>query len=257
VTRVQRALHERRRTLWIVAALLILGGAVLLVYLQGRDDARRSDHRADQLAAEADLRGQAVGTLASDVRALRSQVKAAGRTPVAPDPTRAVANLPARTEVPVAIPGPAGPPGPAGSPGPSGAPGATGPSGVAGNTGTAGMPGAAGSAGPVGPAGPQGNAGPAGSTGPAGQDGRDGADGRPPAGWTFEYHGVTYTCSPVSNFDESSPRYQCTSDEKGPLPTVPAPQAGMLIACAGITRRRLNARENSAPYGRPAGPRPR
>jgi hypothetical protein len=52
--------------------------------------------RADALAAEANLRGDAVSVLADDVRVLREQVKAAGKTPAAPDPSRAVDDLPAR-----------------------------------------------------------------------------------------------------------------------------------------------------------------
>ena len=123
------------------------------------------------LATEADLRGTAVSTLAGDVRALRQQVEAEGGTPVAPDPTKAVEDLPDRAEVPVPIPGPAGP---AGSSGPSGAPGVDG---VDGSPGASGEPGAVG---PTGSAGVQGEPGPAGAQGepgPAGADGRDGADG--------------------------------------------------------------------------------
>jgi hypothetical protein len=175
--RVQRALHQQRRPLWIVAALLILGGAVLLVYVQGQEDARRADQRADKLAAEADLRGAAVSTLAGDVRALRQQVKARGGTPVAPDPTKAVPSLSSRAQVPVPIPGPPGPPGSAGtagSPGPAGSPGASGRNGANGQPGTAGAsgaPGAVGATGPAGPAGPQGPQGPQGEQGPRGEQG--------------------------------------------------------------------------------------
>jgi len=165
VTRTQRALYERRHLLWITAALLIVGGGVLLSLLLIRQEA----HTREEAIAEANLRGEAVSTLAGDVRALRAQVQAQGATPVAPDPTRAVEDLPDRAEVPVPIPGPrgaTGEKGESGEPGPSGSPG---------QSGADGSPGAVG---PTGPAGPQGEQGPAGPPGPAGQDGTDGTDGR-------------------------------------------------------------------------------
>lgn len=173
MTRTELVLYQNRRLLWMVAALLILGGGVALSLLLIH---READARQD-LAREADLRGTAVSTLAGDVRALRQQVKAGGETPVAPDPTTAVDDLPARAEVPVPIPGP---PGPSGSPGSPGKPGAVGPSGSPGRDGTAGSDGADGLVGPAGPQGPQGEPGPAGpqgEPGPAGADGADGADG--------------------------------------------------------------------------------
>jgi hypothetical protein len=174
MTRTELVLYQNRRLLWMVAALLILGGGVALSLLLIH---READARQD-LAREADLRGTAVSTLAGDVRALRQQVKAKGGTPVAPDPAKAVEDLPARAEVPVPIPGP---PGPAGSPGPSGEPGrggADGTPGASGAPGPVGPTGPAGSQGEQGPAGPAGPAGPVGPAGPAGQDGRDGVDGR-------------------------------------------------------------------------------
>jgi hypothetical protein len=157
--------YDARHVLWGVAILLFLGGAVTVSYLM-----IDRDRIANQLAHEADLRGQAVSTLAGDVRALREQVKASGHTPVAPDPTKAVKNLPDRAQVPVPIPGPAGPRGVPGLSGPSGSPGASGAPGLPGATVT-GPPGAVGPSGPAGPVGP---AGPAGPQGPAGADGKDG-----------------------------------------------------------------------------------
>jgi hypothetical protein len=168
--------------LWITAALLFLGGLVLLALLLiGREvDARQ------QLAHEAGLRGEAVSVLAGDVRALRQQVEAGGGTPVAPDPSRAVEGLPDRVEVPVPIPGPRGPAGvpgkagPSGPRGPSGSPGRDGEDGSEGTDGVVGEPGAVGATGPVGPAGP---AGPQGEPGPAGPRGEQGPRGeRGPAG---------------------------------------------------------------------------
>ena len=163
MTRTQSALYRARHGLWTLAVILFLGGALAVVWLL----VDRAE-LADRLEQEANLRGSAVSTLAGDVRALRAQVQAEGATPVAPDPTKAVENLPDRAEVPVPIPGPQGP---------AGEQGATGAPGVPGKAGSAGPSGAPGVVGPTGPAGPQGEQGPAGPPGPAGQDGTDGTDG--------------------------------------------------------------------------------
>lgn len=188
MTRAEHLLYRRRVLLWIVAALLFLGGAVAVAFLQ----IDKAQARGDQLATEADRRGTAVSKLATDVRKLRAQVQARGGTPAAPDPGDAVEDLPARAAVPVPIPGP---PGPRGEQGERGAPGAAGtptpgPSGASGADGAAGVPGAAGPVGPVGPAGPQGEQGPAGAPGPAGKDGaagRDGVNGQTcPAGYNLQ-----------------------------------------------------------------------
>lgn len=179
MTRAQTALYRGRHLLWALAVLLFLGGAAAVSWLL-IDRAQL----ADQLAHEADLRGTAVSTLAGDVRALREQVQAEGKTPVAPDPAKAVDDLPARAKVPVPIPGPPGPPGPSGSAGPSGPPGR---SGAAGVPGAVGPTGPAGPAGPAGPQGEHGPAGPPGPPGPAGQDGKDGKDGQTcPDGYTLQ-----------------------------------------------------------------------
>lgn len=188
MTRTERVLARGWRPIALLFWLIALSGAVVIIW--GRIDAETS--RADQLAVEADRRGQAVSTLASDVRELRTQVRGEGEVPVAPDPSDAVADLPARAEVPVPIPGPSGArgepgeqgdPGRPGSPGPSGPPGKDGQDGAdgsAGEDGTAGEPGVQGPAGPAGPTGPQGEPGPAGPAGergergPAGEPGRDG-----------------------------------------------------------------------------------
>lgn len=113
MTRAERMLAHRWKPIALLAFLLALTGAVLLVYVRVQAEAAR----ADQLATEADLRGTAVSTLAGDVRALRQQVEAKGGTPVAPDPAKAVEDLPDRAEVPVPIPGPPGPKGDKGDPG--------------------------------------------------------------------------------------------------------------------------------------------
>jgi hypothetical protein len=183
VTRTEQALARRWRPIALLCWLIALSGAVVIIW--GRMDA--SANRADQAAAEADRRGEAVSTLASDVRALRTQVKGEGKKPVAPDPSEAVEDLEDRTRVPVPIPGPPGADGPkgeqgpAGEPGPSGSPGAPGRDGADGADGEAGAPGepgAVGPAGPAGPPGPRGEPGPAGPAGPQGEQGPEGEAGR-------------------------------------------------------------------------------
>ena len=90
------------------------------------------------MAAEADKRGEAVATLAGDVRVLRAQLEALGKKPKAPDPAQAVDDLPGRVEVPVPIPGPRGERGergPAGRPGEDGEKGDPGPTGAPGTDG--------------------------------------------------------------------------------------------------------------------------
>jgi hypothetical protein len=183
----QPILAQRWRSLAIAALLLVLSGAVVLVWL--RIDAESSARK--EAIAEANLRGDAVTTLAGDVRVLREQIKAEGKTPAAPDPSRAVEDLPARAEVPVPIPGPAGPRGPQGEPGKP-APTITpppGPTGPPGEPGTQGDPGdtVTGPQGPVGPTGPAGPPGPAGQDGQNGEDGTDGRDGQTcPDGYSLQ-----------------------------------------------------------------------
>lgn len=182
--RSPNVLARRWRSFALAAVLLVLSGAVLLVWLRIDAEAQRTQ----SVAAEADRRGDAVSTLAGDVRTLRAQIQADGGTPEAPDPSRAVEDLPDRAEVPVPIPGPPGPRGERGErgatgapatpvPGPSGADGKGGANGADGAAGPPGPAGPTGPAGPAGPAGPQGEQGPAGPPGPAGADGTDGADG--------------------------------------------------------------------------------
>ena len=166
MTRAERALAGRWRWIAVFCWLLALSGLAVVGY-----------SFYSQLADEADRRGTAVSTLAGDVRVLRAQVQAAGETPKAPDPSKAVEDLDDRTRVPVPIPGPRGPQGDPGEPGPSGSPGQSGTDGV---DGSAGDPGSTGATGPPGPAGP---AGPQGDPGPAGPQGEQGATGeRGPAG---------------------------------------------------------------------------
>jgi len=186
VTRTQHLFYRRRVLLWIAAALLALGGGLALAFLQ----IDQADARAGVLATEADRRGDAVSTLAGDVRTLRAQIKAGGETPAAPDPAQAVDDLPARAEVPVPIPGPPGPAGRDGKNGRDGKPGVAatpipGPSGAAGRAGADST--VPGPAGPQGPAGPPGAAGKDGANGKDGTNGRDGAPGPAcPAGYSLQ-----------------------------------------------------------------------
>ncbi|MGW8746551.1 collagen-like protein [Streptomyces sp. NPDC055794] len=195
----QPLLTQRWRSLAVAAVLLVLAGAIVLVWL--RIDAESSARK--EAIAEANLRGDAVTTLASDVRVLREQIKAEGKTPAAPDPARAVEDLPDRVEVPVPIPGPQGEPGRPGkngepgaagedgtpgedgtdgAPGVDGGPGAAGADGTDGVQGPQGEPGPGGPAGPAGPAGPQGEQGPRGEQGPAGPNCPAGYSLQPPPG---------------------------------------------------------------------------
>jgi hypothetical protein len=180
MTRAELVLYRSRHLLWMVAALLILGGGVALslLLIHREVDAREQvAQKAERLAAEADRRGEAVSTLAGDVRALREQVKAEGGTPVAPDPARAVEDFPDRAEVPVPIPGPQGPSGAQGEPGPSGSPGRDGSDGVDGSDGKDGEPGAVGPSGSAGPSGARGEPGPVGPQGERGIQGERGPAG--------------------------------------------------------------------------------
>jgi hypothetical protein len=160
MTRTERTIVQHWRGIATLCALLALAGvAVILWHRQDISDRKHAVAYA-AATAEADRRGKAVSTLAGDVRALRAQVKAAGKTPVAEDPSKAVKDLPDRTEVPVPIPGPQGA---------QGIPGKAGADGQDGADST--VPG------PQGQQGVQGPAGPAGADGKDGTDGKDGADG--------------------------------------------------------------------------------
>ncbi len=174
MSRTERALAHRWRTLALVCTLVALAGAVIIIWARITTESER----ADQLAVEANRRGSAVTTLAGDVRTLRAQVKAAGKTPAAPDPSRAIAGLADRARVPVPIPGPPGLTGPQGKPGPAGSPGSPGKTGADGSDGAPGAPGSDGAPGVAGSPGPQGPRGEPGPAGPAGKDGADGKDGR-------------------------------------------------------------------------------
>lgn len=172
MTLAQTFLYRARHVLWAAAAVLFVGGAAAIVFLLVD-----RDRLADRLEQEANLRGEAVSTLAGDVRALRAQVEAEGGTPVAPDPEAAVEDLPDRAEVPVPIPGPQGPSGAQGEPGPSGSPGRDGSDGVDGLDGKDGEPGAVGPSGPAGPSGARGEPGPVGPQGERGIQGERGPAG--------------------------------------------------------------------------------
>lgn len=225
MTRAERAFVRRRHLMWIACALLALTGFSILIW-QRIDD---GDRRADQLATEADLRGTAVSTLAGDVRALRQQVKAKGGTPVAPDPTKAVANLPDRAAVPVPIPGPPGPKGDKGDSGKA-APTITPSPGAPGTPGTSGASGADGVPGPQGPQGPQGEPGVAGPQGEQGPQGNRGDTGPAPSGWTYtDAAGVTYECTSDS---DGSTHYTCRATSSG---SSPEPQSRGLLGLAVLT----------------------
>lgn len=234
MTRTERTIVQHWRGIAVACAIVALSATAWATWHRVDE----SDSRYAAAAAEANRRGDAVGTLAGDVRALRAQVRAAGHTPVVPDPSKAVSDLPARTAVPVPIPGPSGP---AGSPGPSGAPG---------QPGAAGSPGVAGSPGPTGAAGvpgEQGPAGPAGKDGADGTNGRDGADGKPPTGWSYSWtdgDGVTHdvTCTRTADSADDAPRYDCAdTSTQTPPPGGGSSQGALALAWALARRQPVGA----------------
>ncbi|MCM2580435.1 collagen-like protein [Streptomyces meridianus] len=207
MTNAQRILAHRWRPVLLVCTLIALTGAVLIIW--GRLGVYEAE--ADGFAAEADRRGTAVSTLAGDVRRLRTQLEEDGKTPVAPDPEKAVRNLPARAEVPVPIPGARGEKGDQGEKGEPGKPAPTitpspGASGQSGRDGVDGQDGAAG------------------QDGQDGQDGSDGAPGSPPSGWSWtDRYGDTYRCSRTGGPD-SDPQYDCEQTGSGPADPAPEPE---------------------------------
>jgi hypothetical protein len=180
VTQAERTIVQHWRGLATLCAIVALFGFAWATWHRMDADRAASDRRYAAAAEEADKRGDAVSTLAGDVRALRQQVQAEGKTPVAPDPSRAVEDLPARAEVPVPIPGPrgaTGAKGDPGEPGASGAPGQDGEDGADGTPGETGATGPQGETGPMGPSGPQGDQGPQGEQGPPGPAGQSCPEG--------------------------------------------------------------------------------
>lgn len=172
MTRTERTIVMHWRGLATLCAIVALFGIAFILW--HRIDT--SDRNYRDAVAEANRRGDAVSTLAGDVRALREQVKAEGATPVAPDPSKAVEGLPDRSEVPVPIPGPSGATGAQGEPGKPGQDGADGSPGPSGVPGQDGAPGADGAQGPQGEQGVQGERGEKGDTGEQGPRGEPGPD---------------------------------------------------------------------------------
>ncbi|MFI8988675.1 collagen-like protein [Streptomyces antimycoticus] len=180
MTRTERALARRWRGVLLVCTLVALAGAVLILWSTVDHDRERAQQREVQARAEADRRGDAVSTLATDVRRLRTQLRGEGKTPVAPDPSEAVKNLPDRAEVPVPIPGEKGDPGAPGRPGSDGSPGkpgATGAPGREGQPGVSGVPGQDGAPGRDGAPGEKGDPGQPGERGEKGDRGEQGPPG--------------------------------------------------------------------------------
>ncbi|WP_125262305.1 collagen-like protein [Streptomyces alboflavus] len=212
----QPILAQRWRSLAAAAVLLVLSGAVILVWLRIDAEVRR----ANALADEANLRGDAVAVLVGDVRVLREQIKGKGGTPAVPDPARTVENLPGRAEVPVPIPAPSGPPGRKGEKGDPGA-GATS---VPGPSGAKGGPRATVTdpPGPTGPPGPAGADGLQGEPGANGKDGRDGADGKNGA------DGQTCPAGYSLRPPEGDPNALICRRDGAPQPDAPSPSAGAL-----------------------------
>ncbi|GAA0637157.1 hypothetical protein GCM10009535_11830 [Streptomyces thermocarboxydovorans] len=218
VTRAELRKEERRwrrGDILAVTGALVIGGAFAWIVLS-----------VQGLTHELHTANQARDALAAQVQRL-------GESPVAGPPG-------SRGEPGQSVRGPKGDPGDPGEPGDSGEPGSPGPSGSPGQPGQAGEdgepgqpgppgapgsdgePGANGEAGEPGPQGPQGDPGPAGPQGPAGERG---PAGPPPSGWTFEYRGTTYECTPDG---DGSTRYTCRPSDGGGGGGLPLPLAAGL-----------------------------
>ncbi|MEV6107865.1 collagen-like protein [Streptomyces sp. NPDC051940] len=243
MTRFERLLARRWRTVFLVCVLIALCGVAVILW--ARIDA--GDRRADQMRQEADRRGLALATLAEDVRALREQVERSGETPAAPDPAQAVEGLLDRVRVPAGARGaegkrgeqgeagaagargPRGPVGPAGPAGPAGEQGLPGADGRDGVDGSDGAPGAVGPVGPAGPqggqgetgaSGPQGPEGPQGTQGPQGPQGETGAPGPAcPEGYTLQ----------IPDYDPEALVCRKAPAAPAPAPEQPEGQAGFVV----------------------------
>lgn len=237
MSRTERFLARRWRSTATLFAIITLFGVASILWARQES----ADREARHMAAEADLRGSAVSTLATDVRKLRAQLTADGKTPVAPDPSNAIDDLPDRAEVPVPIPGEKGEPGEQGEPGEKGDAGDPAPA-ITPQPGQSGQPGNDGQPGRDGADGADGVDGVDGSDGQPGRDGTngaDGTDGQPPAGWTYtDPEGVTYTCTRVVGFDPAAPRYECTPNDN-PDPQPPGNGTNVLGLALAPERRRF------------------
>lgn len=212
----------RRSTLVIFGCLLlgVLAVGFAVVALRSAADANR------QLQKDNASYTTAIGQLSTALQTTQNQLKEHGLQPKAPPPTQIIQGVPGIQGL-QGIPGPAGPSGP---PGPTGAAGAAGATGKTGATGPTGANGATGPSGAQGVAGQSGQTGPA---GPAGPSGANGTNGQPPAGWTYtDPAGNTYTCTRVSDFDPSSPQYQCTQTGSAPAPGPTSTVATNTVATA-------------------------
>lgn len=221
MTRTHRTVVTHWRGIVTACAIVSLFGIAWATW----NRVNESDRRYSAAIVEADKRGDAVSTLAGDVRALREQIKAMGETPVAEDPSKAVKDLPSRTEVPVPIPGPAGAPG---TDGVDGTNGLDGKNGSDGKNGADGLQGPQGEQGVPGPQGPPGAPGKDGTDGTNGADGKDGTDGQTcPDGYSLQ----------APPWDADS--LVCRKDDVPTPPTEnPSPQA---MAALPQDRRRAGA----------------
>ncbi|MGW6061876.1 collagen-like protein [Streptomyces sp. NPDC055189] len=205
MSKLERILAHRWRSVFLVCVLVALSGVAAVLW--ARIDA--GDRRADQFSTEADRRGEAVSTLARDVRTLRAQVRAHGDTPAAPDPSDAVDDLGSRARVPASAPGSPGADGTDGADGKQGekgTPGTGGRDGDRGDAGEPGEPGPTGAAGSDGANGERGPEGPAGAAGPPGSDGARGSDGSDGAGGAAGPEGPAGPAGPSGPRGERGPK---------------------------------------------------
>lgn len=203
-----------------VFLMLVLGGIFIV-------------HSIQVATQRADDNARAVTLLSKNLDTSRKQLTEHGITPSAPPAKTVVEQVDGAPGATGAAgrngaqgePGPSGPPGPSGKPGVQGSPGTDGQTGAPGVNGTDGIDGKDGAQGEQGVPGP---AGPAGQDGKDGTNGTNGKDGVPPVSWTYtDPAGVAYTCSRVTDFDPSAPRYTCAPDA---VSTPPPSDTGFLAS---------------------------
>lgn len=225
---------------WYVFWILLAAGLAFVAVglIQQAEEGDERDDEIRELTDAVTEQQSIIEVLIADGEANREQLESLGQEPVAPPPQERVEDLPDTVTIrgepgpqgPRGFPGlqglagPEGPPGPVGDTGPSGPPGAAGEPGEDGADGSAGAAGVPGGTGPQGPQGEpgtdgvdgqpgadgvDGQPGAEGPPGAPGADGMDGMDGQPPAGWTYEWMGATWTCLPEEEFDPAAPFYVC------------------------------------------------
>lgn len=183
-TDIDSTARMKRWVAILAIAILLIAGAVTILFVQGKD---KSTDRAQTTASKASEEKYTLAQQVAAACAVKDSANDLGGLCTKAD--QIIKDGPSGPTGPIGPPGPAGPEGPlgpkgstgdVGPAGPAGPTGNTGPTGARGLQGTAGVAGKDGAAGADGQPGAVGDAGPAGSTGPAGDTGAQGPSG--PAG---------------------------------------------------------------------------